>query len=88
MQREQNPCAHGPLERMKTMTLIGFDSRIILGSRRLPTVANSITVLMTAARATRRWRERRANARILESLPFDLRKDLGWPPIDRPARNL
>ncbi|MBW8298813.1 MAG: hypothetical protein K0M60_04360 [Hydrogenophaga sp.] len=70
------------------MTLVGFDSRITLQSRRLPTVAHPLAILMTAGRAVRQWQERRADARALEALPFDLRKDLGWPANDRPARTL
>lgn len=68
------------------MTLVGFDSRITLQSRQLPTVTHPIAILMTAGRAVRQWQERRSNARALETLPFDLRKDLGWPAADRPSR--
>jgi|GEM_PF-1074662 len=70
------------------MTLVGYDSRITLQNRRLPTVAHPIAILMTAGRAVRQWQERRANARALEALPFDLRKDLGWPATDRPMPRL
>ena len=70
------------------MTLVGYDSRITVQNRRLPTVAHPITILMSAGRAVRQWQERRAEARALEALPFDLRKDLGWPAVDRPTRAL
>jgi uncharacterized protein YjiS (DUF1127 family) len=48
----------------------------------MPRVANPLGILMTAAHAVNRWRTRRADARALEALPFDLRKDLGWPSAD------
>lgn len=68
------------------MTLVAFDSRITLQTRYLPAVAHPVAILLAAGRVVRRWQERRANARALESLPFELRKDLGWPAADRPTR--
>lgn len=70
------------------MTIAGYDSRITVQNRRLPTVAHPITILLSAGRVVRQWQARRAEARALESLPFDLRKDLGWPAADRPTRTL
>lgn len=70
------------------MTLVGYDCRINVQNRRLPTVAQPITILMSAGRAVWQWQQRRAEARALEALPFDLRKDLGWPSADRPTRAL
>lgn len=64
------------------MTLVGFDTRISSHAPRMPRVANPLGILMTAAHAVNRWRTRRADARALEALPFDLRKDLGWPSAD------
>ncbi|MFN7010924.1 MAG: hypothetical protein ACK4PN_12920 [Allorhizobium sp.] len=78
------------------MTTVGYDSRIPSQSRRLPTVvhpiaaaplaaslAASLAALVAASRALQSWRRRRADARALEALPFDLRKDIGWPASDR-----
>lgn len=74
------------------MTTVGYDSRIPSQSRRLPTVAHpiaaapvaaSLAALVAASRALQSWRRRRADARALEALPFDLRKDIGWPASDR-----
>ena len=79
------------------MTIIGYDSRIPSQSRRLPTVMHSATAspaaslpaailaaLAATSRQMRSWQQRRADARAIEAMPFDLRKDIGWPASDRP----
>ena len=75
------------------MTTVGYDSRIPSQSRRLPTVMHSaaaslpaaiLAALAAASRQMRSWQQRRATARALEAMPFDLRKDIGWPASDRP----
>ncbi|GEO83408.1 MULTISPECIES: hypothetical protein [Alphaproteobacteria] len=65
------------------MTLASYDSRLTLPTRRLPQAARAFGPLVAVFARIRLWHERRANARALESLPFEARKDLGWPAVDR-----
>jgi hypothetical protein len=72
------------------MTLLHFDTPMIPRPRakahalhRMARLVRSISDLLTRiADAERRRREQRA----LEALPFDLRKDLGWPAGDIHSR--
>ena len=47
-------------------------------------LAAPLAALAAASRQMRSWQQRRATARALEAMPFDLRKDIGWPASDRP----
>jgi hypothetical protein len=68
------------------MTLIHYDTPLI---RRPPATAVSAQATRTVVSALGRLfthladaRRRRLDQRALENLPFDLRKDLGWPAGD------
>jgi hypothetical protein len=82
-----------PTQKDKTMTMVCCDTSISrtapavstpgeMASRAAGHLATKLTGLVNAFAARRR---RRLDQRALEGLPFDLRKDLGWPggDIDR-----
>ena len=55
----------------------------LYGHRRIPTARGSGLLLTPAAlllRLRAQWR-RRQTEKMLESLPSDIRKDIGWPSI-------
>lgn len=68
------------------MTLIHYDTPLIrrpqataVSEQATRTVVSALGRLFTRLAGARR---RRLEQRALESLPFDLRKDLGWPAGD------
>jgi hypothetical protein len=79
-----------PTQKDKTMTMVCCDTPISRTAPAVPTpgemasraaghLATKLTGLVNAAVAHRRQRR---NAAALAALPFDLRKDLGWPAGD------
>ncbi len=68
------------------MTLVHFDTPIARSLRGVPAANRPARLpalgIVKALAAVNDWRKRREQMRALESLPFDLRKDLGWPAGD------
>lgn len=61
------------------MTLAAFDTTGRPASRRHVTISGVFRPLSAAAGRMNRWHRRRLDERAIEAMPFDLRKDLGWP---------
>ncbi|HCL67463.1 MAG TPA: hypothetical protein DIC56_22035 [Rhizobium sp.] len=61
------------------MTLATFDTTDSRVSRRHVTISEVFRPLSAAAGRVNRWHRRRLDERAMEAMPFDLRKDLGWP---------
>lgn len=68
------------------MTMVSYDARIDRPSRRSSSAAAALQHLSALAENVRTWHRRRLEARALEALPPELRKDLGWPGADGLAR--
>lgn len=72
------------------MTLVHFDTPIARALRGAPAANRPARLpanlpahlVVKAIAAINDWRMRRRDQRALESLPLDLRKDLGWPAGD------
>ncbi|WP_159953116.1 hypothetical protein [Rhizobium sp. 18065] len=68
------------------MTLVHFDTPIARSLRGAPAANRpshlSAHLIVKAIAAINNWRKRRQEQRALESLPLDVRKDLGWPAGD------
>lgn len=84
-------CCDTPLPRPVTRTIPRLnartDSAYLTAAQTLDERANHaadrlVTLIRTLSRAIADHRRRRLDAAALEALPFDLRKDLGWPSGD------
>lgn len=68
------------------MTLVHFDTPTARSLRGAPAANRPARLpahwIVKAIAAINNWRARREQLRALESLPFDVRKDLGWPAGD------
>ncbi|EHS49196.1 hypothetical protein PDO_3353 [Rhizobium sp. PDO1-076] len=64
------------------MTLVHFDTPIARSLRGAPAANRPAHLIVKAIAAINDWSTRRREQRTLESLPLDLRKDLGWPAGD------
>ncbi|MFA7415026.1 MAG: hypothetical protein WC048_11115 [Rhizobium sp.] len=61
------------------MTLAAFDTTGSRVSHRHLAISGVFRPLAAAAGRVNRWHRRRLEERAIEAMPFDLRKDLGWP---------
>jgi hypothetical protein len=85
-------CCDTPLPRPVTQTLprlnactdsVGLTAAARTLDERASHAADRLaTLIRTLSRAIADHRRRRLDAAALEALPFDLRKDLGWPSGD------
>ncbi len=85
-------CCDTPLPRPVTRTIPRLNARtesvgLTAAARTLDERASHaadrlVTLIRTLSRAIADHRRRRLDAAALEALPFDLRKDLGWPSGD------
>lgn len=64
------------------MTLVHFDTPTARSLRGAPAANRPSHLIVKAIAAINNWRKRRHEQRALESLPLDVRKDLGWPAGD------
>lgn len=64
------------------MTMVMDEARFSRRSRRSWAAAGMSAGLVSVIAAWREWHRRREEDRALEAMPFDLRKDLGWPAGD------
>ncbi|AOG11418.1 hypothetical protein [Agrobacterium sp. RAC06] len=85
-------CCDTPLPRPSSRTIPRLNARtdsagLTAAARTLDERASHAadrlaTIIRTLSRALADHRRRRLDAAALEALPFDLRKDLGWPSGD------
>lgn len=85
-------CCDTPLPQPVTRTILRLNTRTdsvgltaaarSLDERASQAVDRLATLIRTLSRALADHRRRRLDAAALEALPFDLRKDLGWPSGD------
>lgn len=85
-------CCDTPLPRPVTRTIPQLNASIdsvgltaaarTLDERASHAADRLATMIRTLSRALADHRRRRIDAAALEALPFDLRKDLGWPSGD------
>ncbi|MGX5665881.1 hypothetical protein ACWKW9_07870 [Rhizobium daejeonense] len=68
------------------MTLVFDEARFSRRSRRSWATAAIPAALNSVIAAWREWHRRRQEGLALEAMPFDLRKDLGWPAGDMEDR--
>lgn len=81
MHNEAVACCDGE-GRNTTMTYMPMDTRGFLGQTRWAAIHPAETLSASFA-AFGRWRLRRRTERMIEALPMDIRKDIGWPDAAR-----
>ena len=84
-------CCDTPISRLTSRTIprlnINTESNGLAVARTLDERASHaadrlVTLIRTLSRGLAERRRRRLDAAALEALPFDMRKDLGWPSRD------